>query len=238
MPPEYQYLSLVESNLAEGVVVVVDVLRAFTTAAFAFSSGAKEIIPVSGIEEAKALKIALPGTLLMGEDRGMSLAGFDFGNSPEEISRMDLTGRTLIQRTSAGTQGILRSIHADQIFAASFVVARATADILSLLCPEKITFVITGESLERDGDEDRACGEYIQALLQDDYADPEPYTERILTSSVGRTFTEGTYSNLSREDLRLSMMVNRFSFAMPVYREAGEWVMRKLEMGFDQELAS
>jgi len=79
MPPEYQYLSLVESNLAEGVVVVVDVLRAFTTAAFAFSSGAKEIIPVSGIEEAKALKIALPGTLLMGEDRGMSLAGFDFG---------------------------------------------------------------------------------------------------------------------------------------------------------------
>jgi 2-phosphosulfolactate phosphatase len=217
---------------------VIDVLRAFTTAAFAFSAGASEIIPVSGVEEAKALKAELPGSLLMGEERGMKPAGFDFGNSPEVISRMDLTGKTLIQRTSAGTQGIIRSVHARQIFAASFVVARPTAHFLSLLNPESVTFIITGESIDRDGDEDRACGEYIQAMLQDDGVDPEPFTERILTSSVGHAFTKGQNSYLSGEDVRLSMLVNRYSFAMPMQREEGRWVMRKLEMDQDQELAT
>src|SRR5208282_5212468 len=88
--------------------VIIDVLRAFTTAAFAFSVGAHKIIPVSSPEDAFNLKRQNPDYLLMGEIQGKPIQGFDFGNSPTEIQGLDLKGKTIVQRTSAGTQGIVR----------------------------------------------------------------------------------------------------------------------------------
>ena len=90
-----------------GPVVVVDVIRAFTTAAYAFGSGAAEIYLVDDVEEALVFKDARPGTIALGENRGLRPAGFDFPNSPAMVSRVDLTGRTLVQRTSAGTRGVV-----------------------------------------------------------------------------------------------------------------------------------
>lgn len=40
------------SHEVTGLAVVIDVIRAFTTAAYAFQSGAKKMILVSTIEEA------------------------------------------------------------------------------------------------------------------------------------------------------------------------------------------
>ena len=49
--------SLIEgAATAEGVVVVIDVFRAFTTAAVAFSRGVEKIIMVAEVEEALRLK--------------------------------------------------------------------------------------------------------------------------------------------------------------------------------------
>ena len=62
---------------------------------------------VADVDAALAFKAAHPGSLAMGEDRGLRPDGFDFPNSPAMVSRADLTGRTLVQRTSAGTQGAL-----------------------------------------------------------------------------------------------------------------------------------
>ena len=42
-------------------VEVIDVLRAFTTAAFAFAAGVREIVLVGAVEEALALRERLPG---------------------------------------------------------------------------------------------------------------------------------------------------------------------------------
>lgn len=47
-------------GVAGAVVVVVDVIRAFTTAAYAFGSGAAEIYPVANVDEALAFKAANP----------------------------------------------------------------------------------------------------------------------------------------------------------------------------------
>lgn len=70
---------------AKGLCVVIDVLRAFTTAAFAFASGAKEIIFVSTPEEAFKKYRRDPSLLLMGEQEGQRIDGFHFENSPSEI---------------------------------------------------------------------------------------------------------------------------------------------------------
>ena len=65
---------------ATGTVVVIDVWRSFTTAAFAFAAGARDIVPVGSVEEALALRGRFPGALLMGmgESCCLSLDRFDF----------------------------------------------------------------------------------------------------------------------------------------------------------------
>ena len=72
-------------------------------------AGAAEIYLVGDVEEALSFKAAHPGTIALGENRGLRPEGFDYPNSPAMVSRVDLTGRTLVQRTSAGTRGVVGS---------------------------------------------------------------------------------------------------------------------------------
>ena len=100
---------------ARGHVVVIDVLRAFTCAAFAFDAGADSIVLVSTPDEAFAVKRARPDVLMMGEVGGRIIPGFDFGNSPWDLYLHGerLRGRTLVQRTGCGTQGVVSARSAD-----------------------------------------------------------------------------------------------------------------------------
>jgi 2-phosphosulfolactate phosphatase len=122
-----RHLARWELDGVDGAVVVIDVIRAFTTAAYAFAAGASRIYFVGTVTEALACKAAHPGALAMGEEHGRRPAGFDFSNSPVEVAHADLDGRTLVQRTSAGTQGVLSARHATRMWCASLVCASATA---------------------------------------------------------------------------------------------------------------
>ena len=88
-----------------GTTIIIDVFRAFTTAAIAFDHGAKEITLVAEPEEALELHRRGIGDFLMGEVAGTRPEGFNFGNSPYEISQVDLAGKTLVQSTRAGHGG-------------------------------------------------------------------------------------------------------------------------------------
>lgn len=226
---KFRKLSLAECGQASGVAVVIDVLRAFTAEAFAFHQGAREIIAVGTVEEALAWRKRDPSLLVMGEVNGRRVPGFDLWNSPAQLLRVDLTGRRLVHRTSAGTQGILGTAEADTVLTASFVVARATAELLRVLAPEEVDFIVTGKSQDRDGDEDTACADYITALLQNPAADPAPYLARIHTSDAGRKFYAEIPSDPWLEDLRLCVQPNRFDFAMQVYREKPDFFVRPVK---------
>src|SRR5437660_9398791 len=78
---------------ATGSVAIIDVFRAFTTAAVALAKGASRIVMVRTVEEALALRDAGIGEVCMGEVRGRTPDGFDFGNSPFEISTVDFHGK-------------------------------------------------------------------------------------------------------------------------------------------------
>jgi len=108
-------------------VVVIDVLRAFTTSAYAFSAGVKDIILVSTVAEAFKLKRQFPEAILMGEVRGLPVYGFDYGNSPAPFIGKKLDGRRMILRTSAGTQGVIRCKNSEVLLASSLSCASATA---------------------------------------------------------------------------------------------------------------
>ena len=105
-----------DASEAEGVVVIIDVFRAFTTAAIAFDRGADHIVLVAEVEEAMELHRRGVGDLLIGEVDGKRPPGFDLGNSPHEISQADVTGKTIVQSTRAGTVGVAAATKAETIF--------------------------------------------------------------------------------------------------------------------------
>ena len=163
--------------------------------------------------------------LVMGEVGGLPVKEFDFGNSPVALSSVNLAGRRLIQRTSAGTQGIVRSRQADHLLASSFCCASATARYIHRLSPGTVTFVITDLRPGGYGEEDAACADYIEALLGGRPVDTGPFVERVYASRTGRIFADPARPEYPAADLEYCTQVDRFDFAMPVRRRDGLFVM-------------
>jgi 2-phosphosulfolactate phosphatase len=226
---EFVRASLETCGTATDTVVAIDVLRAFSTAAYAFAAGAREIVLVGSVEEALALKKQMPGALVMGEVGGLPVKEFDFSNSPVALSSLNLAGRRLIQRTSAGTQGVVRSRQADHLLASSFCCASATARHIRKLSPSTLTFVITGLRPGGSGDEDAACADYIEALLGDGQVDPAPFVERVYASRTSRIFADPARPEFPAADLEYCTKVDRFDFAMLVCRRDGLFVMEAVK---------
>lgn len=213
-----------------GVAVVIDVIRAFTTAAIAFERGASEILPVGTLEQARELGKRFPDALLMGEEGGWRPEGFDFGNSPSIMSTQNIQGRRLIQRTGAGTQGLVRCLQAEVLLAASFVNAAATAQYLHRLAPTQVTLVSTGIFPDRDGDEDQACADYLHTLLCQEQPEPDAFVARVLASDAASLFNDPNHPAFPHADLRFCTAVNRVDFAMLVEHQAELLVMRAVNV--------
>ncbi|MEJ2166805.1 MAG: 2-phosphosulfolactate phosphatase, partial [Desulfobacterales bacterium] len=122
---------------AKVLAVFIDVFRAFSTACYAVRNGAVEIIPVGDADLAYKLKEENPDYVLMGERQGKMLPGFDYGNSPADIQDVDFSGKTVIQTTSAGTQGFANATDADELISGSFVNAEAIAAYIQKNHPRK-----------------------------------------------------------------------------------------------------
>lgn len=216
---------------ATGTVIVIDVLRAFTTAAFAFEAGAEAITVVADVAKAFALREEHPDWLITGEEGGDRVPGFDFGNSPTAFVDQDLTGRRLIQRTSSGTQGLMRSRRAEHLLAASLCCAGATVDYVSGLEPDRVTLVITGSHPGGLGDEDQACADYMEALFRGELPDREHVIQRVRNSRAANRFAARHTSEFSSRDLEYAVDVDRFSFAMTVQHQSDRGLMRPVRPG-------
>jgi 2-phosphosulfolactate phosphatase len=214
-----------------GAVVVIDVLRSFTTIAYAFARGAREVIPVDSVEAARELRARDPDALAIGAVGGGSPApGLDLGNSPAAVARLALAGRRIIQYTAGGTRGLVACDHAVVLLAASLVCASATAAYLRLLQPPSVTLVVTGIWSDRDGDEDHACADLIEALLRGYDPPRAQFAERVRNSDFGRRFSVGTDPNLPLADLDCCAAVDRFGFAMPMNRLRDGLLIRPVPM--------
>jgi 2-phosphosulfolactate phosphatase len=227
-----EYATLDTCSTARDVVVVIDVCRAFTTAAYAFGSGAERILLAGTVEEALALRARFPGALAMGEVDGLPVAGFDFWNSPVQLSMANLAGKTLVQRTSAGTQGIVRAREAETLLAGSFSVAGATVRAIQKLGPQTVTFVITGSTANdsRYGMEDRACADYMGAMLQKKNPDWHDFMhwEDSFRTVHHLDDLPASLRTQFEADLLLCKFVDRYSWALKIDREGDLLVMKKI----------
>ncbi len=213
-----RYANLSTCAAATGVVVVIDVIRAYTTAAFALAAGARRVLLTSQVGEALALRSRFPGALVMGEVDGLQPPEFDYGNSPAALACLNLAGQTLIQRTSAGTQGATRARSAEVLLGGCFATAAATVRAIRGQCPAEVTLVATGVRPDDPGDEDLACADYLAALLRDEQPNPTIYLERVRRSAAAQKFYDPAQPAFPAADMDCCLAHDRFDFALSIAR--------------------
>ena len=216
---EIRRVNLQDAPLAQGVVIVIDVLRAFSVAAYAFSGGAHRFWLVRKVGEAFTLQKREPHALLSGEIGGRLIPGFDFNNSPSLMAAADVNGRLLIQCTGAGTQGAVGAVSATHVLICSLVNAKATAIYARNLADTTgglITFLPTFSNKSNVVSEDSICADYLETLLygQDDAL-------AILTKDIAITEQSGRFDFLKFgdpdfpfDDIAAILDIDRFDFVM------------------------
>lgn len=210
--------SLLEgARTATGVAVVIDVFRAFTTAAFCIAAGAREIVLVGDPEEALAMKAKDPSLFLTGEVGGRPIEGFDAGNSPSQIDGRDLSGRRVVQRSSSGTQGVVAAGLAAQVFLGSFVTASATCRAVAE--GPAVTLVAMGDGGESPCPKDELCAAYLELVLGGRRIDAAPMLAQLRWEREWPDW-------FPRRDAELACEIDRFDFALPVHREDGLLIAR------------
>lgn len=208
-----------------GTAIVIDVLRAFTTAAYAFANGAEQITLTGTVDEALALKEQHPDWLLMGEDGGKRLPRFDFSNSPVEIAVASLAGRSLIQRTTAGTQGVLACGAASRVLVSGLLTASATAKYAGTDSPH---YVITGSWPGRRlaGNDDWWTAALIERVRTGQPAEADK-TEALIRNSAEAAWTlQLGAGSVDPLDVEYALKTDLFDFAMEARQEGGRWVVR------------
>jgi 2-phosphosulfolactate phosphatase len=219
---EIRLASLIEgARTAEGIVVIIDVFRAFSAAAVALARGARRVIMVDSLDQALALRAAGTGELCMGERRGARPEGFDFGNSPAELAAADLGGKTLIQTTTNGTAGLHAAARAERLYAGALVSAEATVQAILRQRPGLVTLVAMGREGRHRADEDELCALYLRARLQG--RQPDTVAVRALLASMppppnAALVASGAYDPRDRD---VAAEIDRVAFAVRVRQEAG-----------------
>ena len=217
---------------AQGVTVIIDVFRAFSTACYAFDSGIGRLIDVATPAEAFALKDKLKaGVIIAGEQDEKKPQGFDFGNSPTEMLTGNLSGKTMIHCTTAGTRGILSATGATEIIGAGLVNAGAVASYISALHPEKVTLVAMGYRATEPADEDLLCANYIRDLLLGGEPDITRSIRNLRTGSGSRFFKPENLGFSPPTDFFLCTDLNRFNFVLrAIITNAGYAEIIRLDM--------
>lgn len=155
-------------RLAGGVAVAIDVLRATTTIVYALAAGCRDIRPSTEIDEARRLADSLPAgkTLLAGERGGVTVPGFDLGNSPAEYTPKSVSGRTVVLTTTNGTRALARAMEAERVLVAAFVNYSAVCEQL-LLDDRPIHILCAGHEGEPALEDTLVAGAIVDCLCDE-----------------------------------------------------------------------
>lgn len=149
---------------------------------------------------------------------------------------MDLGGRTVVQKTTAGTVGALAVKEASLVLCAGFVVAEATARLLRQQACDAVTFVVTGE--EGRAEEDLACAQYIARRSIGAGPDAAPFLRRAAESRAAAELAEGVRQGAHPDDVALCLELDRFPFAMVATAEDSLMTLRPYAVPTPADAAS
>lgn len=219
---------------ARGVVVIVDVFRAFTCAPLLFSMGIEKLFLIPTPEQAFALKEKDRDLILVGEVSGIPIKGFDLGNSPSEILRKGsafFKGRTVLQRTSSGVQGALLALNvAEEVLLGSYALAGPTAQYILSKKPETVSLVAMGWELKERAPEDEWCVRYLSQLLGNGSYDHNEALREIVFHKTTQRFLHGEADYFPPEDPLICLQRDVYDFALRAEKQADRVEVHKLKI--------
>jgi 2-phosphosulfolactate phosphatase len=222
------------AQTARGVAVIIDVFRAFTCAPLLFSFGIRKSILVSTPAEAFAHRQKNNELILIGEVDGIPIEGFDLGNSPSEILKKGapfFKGRTVVQRTSSGVQGVLAALDvADEVLPASYALAKATVRYIQSKKPPRVSLVAMGWAMKQLAPEDEWCARYISHLLGLNDYDHNTALAEILFNKTTRKFFDPEKPHFPPEDPVMCLQLDVYNFVLRALRADGNVVVNKIDL--------
>ncbi len=210
---------------ARDLTIVIDVFRACTLTAVALALGAQRVVPVAAIATAEKLRMDHPDWLLLGERNARPLPGFDGGNSPSELARHQLTGRTIVHTTHAGTQGLTAAYRWDgkrhgvvRVLTGALVNAAATAAYARRAydagVASRITLVAMGQNAVERCAEDDLCADYFEALLRGQFFPLATIREQLRRAPAAAKFFDPTATWAPEADFYQCVNVDSIDFAV------------------------
>ena len=213
-------LQLIEgAKQATGLTVIIDVFRAFTVEAYLVNNGVQKLIPVGDKQIAYDYKEKNKDCLLIGERRGIMLEGFDYGNSPSQIEKIDFSGKTVVHTTSSGTQGLANAHNAKEILTGSLVNAKAIAEYIKMQNPKDVSLVCMGNGGEFEAKEGTLCAEYIKSLLEGKKPNLDKEIEDLKNIAGKRFFDPKLQDIFPERDFYLSTELNKFNFVLKIEKD-------------------
>ncbi len=199
---------------ARGATVIIDVYRAMTSAAVILAGGARELVFVTDVETALGLRDAGRVDLCAGEIDGKRPDGFDFGNSPHELTAADLRDRRVVLSTRAGTAGLEAAAGASRRFGGAFVTLSATVAVLRRTGADEVTVVAMGWSAARRTVEDETCADLLCDLLAGQTPDTRAAIKCVRHDPESAKFGDPARPWFHAEDREIALDIDRFDFAV------------------------
>jgi 2-phosphosulfolactate phosphatase len=201
------------------VAIVIDVLRATTTVAYALTQGYPRVLACAGLDHARELAGRLgEGTVLAGERACVRPDGFDFGNSPREFADADPRGQTLVLTTTNGTRAIVAAaIRADTVMLGSLANLTACAAAAARTARQAKGDVLVqcaGVGGEFALDDAYAAGRFVAELrvwLAEWEASDAAQAAEAIAGSFGSA-TEGLGASRSARNLRAADLADDVRF--------------------------
>lgn len=218
-----------EKDLSNKIVIVLDIFRATSFIVTALALGARRILPVTTIQQARQL--ATNGRILAGERAAKKIDGFHLGNSPSALRDFPIEGKELVLTTTNGTKAIAKARKAAYLLIGSFLNLSDCARTAVQL-DKPILILCSGTEGVFSLEDGVAAGAIIDTCLQmkpiyqlDDLG---MMARKSYRSWLRRGWNELKYSRGGRrvmelgleEDLDYSLQIDRFAIT-PIVTDQG-----------------
>jgi 2-phosphosulfolactate phosphatase len=152
------------------VVAVIDVLRASSTIAAALANGARNVVPLESADAVimRAKQFDRSEVRMAGERKMHPIPGFDLGNSPREVTREAVEGKTVLLTTTNGTAALVSVQGARDVVVASYVNFTAVATLLRTAARggTDITLVCAGRERQFSLEDAACAGRYAREIAK------------------------------------------------------------------------
>ena len=194
----------------------MDAFRAFATACSVLNEDPLIYILTDRCRVVKRFKNLELDPILIGKPEIDSSLQYTIPNSPTRVQKLNLKGRAVIHRTSAGGVGVKRYKEADILLAASFVNAKATADAIAQINPSQLEVIPMGHEGKTPTLEDDLCASYLRALVEGKFFGLDLFIDE-LREGPGRYFFGTDQNQYPREDFDQCLAFNTFD--SPIFVE-------------------